>query len=81
MNARELIEILRDFPSARIVMCTSLTSRDKIIACQRAGVSYYLLKPFDDERAAKMLQYVLQRPELDPAQTKLAALHATPVPR
>jgi two-component system chemotaxis response regulator CheY len=55
------IELLRDFPSARIVMCTSLTTRDKIVACQRAGVAHYLLKPFDTARAEKVFRFVLQR--------------------
>lgn len=55
------IELLRDFPGARIVMCTSLTTRDKIVACQRAGVSHYLLKPFDAARAEQVFQFVMQR--------------------
>jgi two-component system chemotaxis response regulator CheY len=56
------VELLRDFPEARIVMCTSLTTRDKIVACQRAGVSHYLLKPFDAARAEQVFQFVMQRP-------------------
>ena len=56
------IELLRDHPTAKIVMCTSLTTRDKIVACQRAGVSHYLLKPFDAARAQQVLQFVLDRP-------------------
>jgi two-component system, chemotaxis family, chemotaxis protein CheY len=55
------IELLRDFPAARIVMCTSLTTRDKIVACQRAGVCHYLLKPFDAARAEQVFQFVMQR--------------------
>jgi two-component system chemotaxis response regulator CheY len=55
------VELLRDFPEARIVMCTSLTTRDKIVACQRAGVSHYLLKPFDAARAEQVFQLVMQR--------------------
>jgi len=43
-------------------MCTSLTTRDKIVACQRAGVSHYLLKPFDAARAEQILQFVLTSP-------------------
>src|SRR5262249_29220804 len=45
------IELLAQFPEARIVMCTSVTARDKILACQKAGVKHYVLKPFDSERA------------------------------
>jgi two-component system chemotaxis response regulator CheY len=56
------IDLLRAHPAARIVMCTSLTSRDKIVACQRAGVRHYLLKPFDAARAEQIFQLVLQAP-------------------
>ena len=56
------IELLQAHPAARIVMCTSLTTRDKIVACQRAGVRHYLLKPFDAGRAEQIFQLVLQAP-------------------
>lgn len=56
------IELLRDYPTAKIVMCTSLTTRDKIVQCQRAGVSHYVLKPFDAARTEQVFQLVIQRP-------------------
>ncbi len=56
-------ELLAVYPGARIVMCTSLTTRDKILACQRAGVCHYLLKPFDPARAAQVFQMALDRPD------------------
>jgi len=59
------IELLHEFPDARIVMCTSLTTREKIVACQRAGVAHYLLKPFDVARATKVFRFVLDRPAGD----------------
>jgi two-component system chemotaxis response regulator CheY len=54
-------ELLQRYPNAVIVMCSSLTSRDKILACQKAGVAHYLLKPFQPEKATAVLQYVLGR--------------------
>jgi two-component system, chemotaxis family, chemotaxis protein CheY len=54
-------EVLREFPMATIVMCTSLTTRDKILACQRAGVTHYLLKPFDPKRAEQVFLFALAR--------------------
>ena len=54
-------ELLSEFPEARVVMCTSLTTRDKILACQKAGVAHYLLKPFQPERAVQTLRHVLSR--------------------
>ena len=56
------IELLRMYPAARVVMCTSLTTHDKIVACQRAGVRHYLLKPFDAARAEQIFQLVLNGP-------------------
>jgi len=63
------IELLRDFPAARIVMCTSLTTRDKIVACQRAGVCHYLLKPLDAARAEQVFQFVLQHASMAAARS------------
>jgi DNA-binding NarL/FixJ family response regulator len=57
------VELLHDFPTAVIVMCTSLTTRDKILACQRAGVSHYLLKPFDPARAEQVFRFALEKAE------------------
>ncbi len=55
------VELLGAHPSATVVMCTSLTTRDKILACQRAGVAHYLLKPFDPQRAEQVLRFALER--------------------
>lgn len=54
-------ELLGRYPDAVVVMCTSLTTRDKILACQKAGVSHYLLKPFQAERAVAVFRHVLTR--------------------
>jgi two-component system chemotaxis response regulator CheY len=62
-------ELLRAHPEAVVVMCTSVTSREKILACQRAGVSHYLLKPFQAEKAVAALRSVLARRGSAPATT------------
>jgi DNA-binding NarL/FixJ family response regulator len=54
-------ELLQRYPRAVVVMCTSLTTRDKVIACQKAGVSHYLLKPFQPERAVAVMRHLLAR--------------------
>jgi len=56
------VELLKAYPDAKIVMCTSLAARDKILACQKAGVRHYLLKPFDPARAEQIFQFALQAP-------------------
>ncbi|HEY4244453.1 MAG TPA: response regulator [Kofleriaceae bacterium] len=55
------VELLREFPTATIVMCTSLATREKVLACRRAGVVHYLLKPFEPEHAQQMLRHALER--------------------
>lgn len=54
-------ELLQAHPEAAVVMCTSLTSRDKIIACQRAGVLHYLLKPLEPARAEQIFRHAVNR--------------------
>lgn len=54
-------ELLQKYPKAVVVMCTSLTTRDKVIACQKAGVSHYLLKPFQPDRAIAVMRHLLTR--------------------
>lgn len=54
-------ELLGRHPEAVVVMCTSLSSRDKILACQKAGVAQYLLKPFQPDRAISTIRHVLDR--------------------
>jgi two-component system chemotaxis response regulator CheY len=54
-------EILRKHPEATIIMCSSLAARDKILACQRAGVKHYLLKPFEPAKARAIIEFTLAR--------------------
>lgn len=60
-GATAATELLAKHPNAVVVMCTSMASRDKILACQRAGVSYYLLKPFDPQHAANIYRAAFDR--------------------
>lgn len=52
-------ELLRRHPEALIIMCSSLSQRDKIVACQKAGVAYYLMKPFDADKLKSVAKFVL----------------------
>ncbi len=54
-------ELLALYPEAVVVMCTSMTTRDKVMACQKAGVRHYLLKPFQPDRAIAVFRHVLNR--------------------
>lgn len=56
------VELLARYPEARVVMCTSIGARDKLDACRRAGVRYYLLKPFQSEHAVAVFRRALAVP-------------------
>jgi len=60
-GAEAAADLLGRYPEATVVMCTSLTTREKILACQRAGVRHYLLKPIVADRAAAIFRHVVPR--------------------
>lgn len=54
-------ELLQRHPEAVVVMCSSLASREKILACQKAGVAHYLLKPFAPEKVTAVVQHLMAK--------------------
>jgi two-component system chemotaxis response regulator CheY len=52
-------ELLQRHPEALVIVCSSLTARDKVLTAQKAGVAYYLLKPFDPEKLKSVVKFVL----------------------
>ncbi len=52
-------ELLQRHPEAVVLMCSSLSAREKVLAAQKAGVAYYLLKPFEPERLKSVVKFVL----------------------
>jgi two-component system chemotaxis response regulator CheY len=49
-------QLLSKHPEAKVVMCSSITARDKILACRVAGVKHFILKPFSSEKIAEVLR-------------------------
>ena len=54
-------ELLGRYPDANVVMCTSVSTREKIEICRNAGVKYYLLKPFRAEAAVAVFRRALAK--------------------
>lgn len=54
-------DLLARHPTALIVVCSSIASAEKEAICRRAGVAHYLIKPFQADRAAAMMKFVLSR--------------------
>jgi DNA-binding NarL/FixJ family response regulator len=53
--------LLSKHPGAALVVCSSLSSREKILACRDAGVAHFLLKPFTPEKVVEVVQTILAR--------------------
>ena len=44
---------------ALVIMVSSMSGKDKIVECARAGASHYILKPFDEEKVVEILNKVV----------------------
>jgi two-component system chemotaxis response regulator CheY len=62
------LEILAKHPEAKIVICSALTDREKILACRQAGVVQFMLKPFSIEKIAQLAEALTKRSFLAPKQ-------------
>jgi two-component system chemotaxis response regulator CheY len=60
-GATAAAELLAAHPEAAVVMCTSMGTREKMQACQAAGVRSYLLKPFKPEHALAVFRRAIER--------------------
>ena len=40
-----------------------MSGKDKIVECARAGASHYILKPFEEDKVAEVLQKVVFKGE------------------
>lgn len=54
-----LILLKKIDPNAIVVMTSSLSGKDKIVECAKAGASHYILKPFEEEKVVEVLNKVL----------------------
>lgn len=50
-------------PLATVIMVSSMSAKDKILECARAGASHYILKPFEEEKVAEVLHKVVFKEE------------------
>lgn len=45
-------------PGATVIMVSSMSGKDKIVECAKAGARHYILKPFEEDKVAEVLQKV-----------------------
>ncbi len=46
-------------PEANVIMVSSMSGKDKIVECAKAGASHYILKPFEEEKVVEVLNKVV----------------------
>jgi two-component system chemotaxis response regulator CheY len=57
MGGLQTLTLLRRIdPSALVIMVSSMSSKDKIVECARAGATHYILKPFEEDKVAEVLE-------------------------
>lgn len=52
-------EIKRDFPEARIIMCSAMGQQKMVVEAIEAGAKDFIMKPFDENRVLDTIQRVL----------------------
>ena len=46
-------------PNATVIMVSSMSGKDKIVECAKAGAKHYVLKPFEEEKVLEVLNKVV----------------------
>lgn len=54
-----LMMIRKIDPNAKVIMVSSLSGKDKIMECSKAGASHYILKPFEEAKVEEVLNKVV----------------------
>ena len=44
---------------ATVIMVSSMSGKDKIVECAKAGAKHYILKPFEEEKIVEVLEKVV----------------------
>ncbi|MHB8765441.1 MAG: response regulator [Deferrisomatales bacterium] len=59
MGGLQTLVLLRKIdPGATVIMVSSMSGKDKIVECAKAGARHYILKPFEEDKVAEVLQKV-----------------------
>ncbi len=60
MNGIDAVnEILREFPKAKIIMCSAMGQQRLIVEAIEAGAKDFIVKPFDESRVIEAVKRVL----------------------
>lgn len=67
---RALPEIKKDSPHTVVVVCSSLSDKDKVMQFKNAGADFYILKPFDREKFEQVIHQAIEIIESQPGSPK-----------
>ncbi|MGD6816050.1 response regulator [Metabacillus sp. 84] len=54
-----LKEIMREFPSAKVIMCSAMGQQKMVVEAIEAGAKDFIIKPFDASRVLEAVDRVL----------------------
>jgi two-component system, chemotaxis family, chemotaxis protein CheY len=63
---RALPEIKKYSPNTVVVICSSLSEKDKVLQFKNAGADFYILKPFDREKFEEVIRQAVEIIENQP---------------
>lgn len=61
MTGRDALKLLKQLdPKVRVIMISSMATKDSVTECLSAGAKNYLLKPFDDQQVIDAIKKSLK---------------------
>ncbi len=58
-GVQTLVLLKKIDPEAAVIMVSSMSGKDKILECVKAGAKHYILKPFEEEKVVEVLHKVV----------------------
>jgi two-component system chemotaxis response regulator CheY len=63
---RALPEIKKENPSTVVIICSSLSDKEKVLQFKNAGADFYILKPFNREKFEEVVRQAIEIIEIQP---------------
>jgi two-component system chemotaxis response regulator CheY len=57
---RALPEIKKENPNTVVVICSSMSDKEKVLQFKNAGADFYILKPFDREKFDEVMRQAIE---------------------
>ena len=67
---KALPEIKKENPRTVVIVCSSLSDKEKVLQFKNAGADFYILKPFNREKVEEVVRQALEIIENQPESAK-----------